>query len=114
MRVADAFEKIRINPGNYVDGAKKFDELELSEEAMKIAKEEIREVFGHPASQMHLPVCCVSLLTLPPFAFRVSLRWLRNASLWAVQCALEPTTALCPTGFFPGLFASQFLSAIEE
>ena len=44
MRVADAFEKIRINPGNYVDGTKKFDELDLSEESMKFAKEEIQEV----------------------------------------------------------------------
>lgn len=46
MRVADAFEKIRVNPGNYVDGRKSFDELELSEESMRLAKEEIREVIG--------------------------------------------------------------------
>lgn len=46
MRVADAFEKIRVNPGNYVDGTKRFDELDLSEESMKLAKEEIREGFA--------------------------------------------------------------------
>jgi len=46
MRVADAFEKIRINPGNYVDGRKSFDELDLSEESMKLAQEEIREGFA--------------------------------------------------------------------
>lgn len=44
MRVADAFEKIRINPGNFVDGAKRFDDLELTDESMRIAKEQIQEV----------------------------------------------------------------------
>eukprot|EP00873_Tetraselmis_striata_P013600 jgi/Tetstr1/433864/TSEL_023046.t2 len=46
MRVADAFEKIRINPGNFVDGAKRFDDLELTDESMRIAKEQIQEGFA--------------------------------------------------------------------
>ena len=52
MRVADAFEKIRVNPGNYVDGTKRFDDLDLSEESMKLAKEEIREVCIHELSNL--------------------------------------------------------------
>lgn len=32
MLVADAFEKIRINPGNFADGAKKFDEITYENE----------------------------------------------------------------------------------
>uniref|UniRef100_A0A061S1H7 4-hydroxy-3-methylbut-2-en-1-yl diphosphate synthase (ferredoxin), chloroplastic n=1 Tax=Tetraselmis sp. GSL018 TaxID=582737 RepID=A0A061S1H7_9CHLO len=46
LRVADAFEKIRINPGNFVDGRKSFDELSLTEESMLMAKEQIREGFA--------------------------------------------------------------------
>jgi (E)-4-hydroxy-3-methylbut-2-enyl-diphosphate synthase len=33
MRVAEAFEKIRINPGNFVDGRKKFDEITYESDA---------------------------------------------------------------------------------
>jgi 4-hydroxy-3-methylbut-2-en-1-yl diphosphate synthase IspG/GcpE len=32
MLVADAFEKIRINPGNFADGAKKFDVINYEDE----------------------------------------------------------------------------------
>ncbi|KAK2075593.1 hypothetical protein QBZ16_001701 [Prototheca wickerhamii] len=35
MRVADAFEKIRINPGNFVDGRKSFEERERMREAFR-------------------------------------------------------------------------------
>lgn len=33
MRVAEAFEKIRVNPGNFVDGRKKFDEITFESDA---------------------------------------------------------------------------------
>jgi len=33
MMVADCFEKIRVNPGNFADGAKKFETLEFATEA---------------------------------------------------------------------------------
>ena len=32
MRVADAFEKIRVNPGNFADGAKKFKDIVYEDE----------------------------------------------------------------------------------
>eukprot|EP00951_Prasinocladus_malaysianus_P008256 scaffold59637_cov23-Prasinocladus_malaysianus.AAC.1 len=50
MRVAEAFEKIRVNPGNFVDGRKSFDDLALTEESFQMAKEQIREVCAHAAS----------------------------------------------------------------
>ncbi len=34
MRVADAFEKIRINPGNFADGIKKFDNKVYNDEVI--------------------------------------------------------------------------------
>jgi len=46
MMVADAFEKIRINPGNFADGRKTFDEINYDDPAQYDAeKEAIREVF---------------------------------------------------------------------
>lgn len=32
LLVADAFEKIRINPGNYADGRKKFEDITYEDE----------------------------------------------------------------------------------
>lgn len=46
MMVADAFEKIRINPGNFADGAKKFDTINYDDPAQfEAEKENIRELF---------------------------------------------------------------------
>ena len=46
MMVADAFEKIRINPGNFADGAKKFDVINYDDPAQFAAeREQIRETF---------------------------------------------------------------------
>lgn len=47
MMVADAFEKIRINPGNFADGAKKFDVIDYDDPAeFKAEQEKIRELFA--------------------------------------------------------------------
>jgi (E)-4-hydroxy-3-methylbut-2-enyl-diphosphate synthase len=46
MMVAEAFEKIRINPGNFADGAKKFDVINYDDPAQFAAEQEgIRETF---------------------------------------------------------------------
>ena len=46
LRIADAFEKIRVNPGNFADGVKKFDDLEYdSDEAYQLELEKIAELF---------------------------------------------------------------------
>lgn len=47
MMVADACEKIRINPGNFADGAKKFDVINYDDPAQFAAEQEgIRELFA--------------------------------------------------------------------
>lgn len=47
MMVAEAFEKIRINPGNFADGAKKFDVIDYDDPAeFKAEQERIRELFS--------------------------------------------------------------------
>ena len=46
LSVAEAFEKIRVNPGNFADGRKKFDELVFDDEADFIrGREAIEELF---------------------------------------------------------------------
>ncbi|KAL4857829.1 4-hydroxy-3-methylbut-2-en-1-yl diphosphate synthase (ferredoxin) [Chlorella vulgaris] len=46
LMVADAFEKIRINPGNFADGRKTFDEINYDDPSEFAAEREyIREVF---------------------------------------------------------------------
>ena len=43
--VADCFEKIRVNPGNFVDGRKKFDEKVYDDDRQFLMEQEqIREV----------------------------------------------------------------------
>ena len=43
--VADCFEKIRVNPGNFVDGRKKFDEKVYDDDSQFLMEQEqIREV----------------------------------------------------------------------
>ena len=43
--VAECFEKIRVNPGNFVDGRKKFDEKVYDDDSQfKQEQEHIREV----------------------------------------------------------------------
>ena len=47
MMVAEAFEKIRINPGNFADGAKKFDVINYDDPAQfKAEQQQIRETFA--------------------------------------------------------------------
>jgi (E)-4-hydroxy-3-methylbut-2-enyl-diphosphate synthase len=47
MLVADAFEKIRINPGNFADGAKKFETINYDDPTQfEAEKDYIREVFA--------------------------------------------------------------------
>lgn len=49
LAVADAFEKIRINPGNFVDGRKTFEEINYDDESQFRAEQEhIREVPAFP------------------------------------------------------------------
>ena len=46
MKVTEAFEKIRVNPGNFVDGRKKFDVIDYDDPAQFRAEQEhIEEVF---------------------------------------------------------------------
>jgi (E)-4-hydroxy-3-methylbut-2-enyl-diphosphate synthase len=46
MMVAEAFEKVRVNPGNFVDGRKKFDEINYDDPAQfEAEREHIEEVF---------------------------------------------------------------------
>ena len=48
MMVADAFEKIRINPGNFADGRKTFEVINYDDPAQfRAEQEEIREVRCH-------------------------------------------------------------------
>ena len=45
LMVADAFEKIRINPGNFADGRKTFEEINYDDPAQfRAEQEQIREV----------------------------------------------------------------------
>ena len=47
MMVAEAFEKIRINPGNFADGAKKFEVINYDDPAQfEAEKQHIRETFA--------------------------------------------------------------------
>ncbi|KAH7624269.1 hypothetical protein Ndes2526B_g01534 [Nannochloris sp. 'desiccata'] len=47
MMVAEAFEKIRINPGNFADGAKKFDVINYDDPAQfKAEQQQIRDTFA--------------------------------------------------------------------
>jgi len=46
LRVADAYEKIRVNPGNFADGIKKFDDLTYESRAQYDAEvEQMEELF---------------------------------------------------------------------
>ncbi|CEL93656.1 unnamed protein product [Vitrella brassicaformis CCMP3155] len=46
MMVADAFEKVRVNPGNFADGAKKFDQLVFDDYSDFLkGRERIEELF---------------------------------------------------------------------
>lgn len=46
MKVAEAFEKIRVNPGNFVDGVKKFKVINYDDPAQfKAEQDHIEEVF---------------------------------------------------------------------
>ena len=52
MLVADAFEKIRINPGNFSDGRKTFEEMTYDDPAQFAAEREyMREVPPAPLPQ---------------------------------------------------------------
>ena len=51
MLVADAFEKIRVNPGNFADGRKTFEEINYDDPAeFEAEKEHIREVLSQPSA----------------------------------------------------------------
>jgi 4-hydroxy-3-methylbut-2-en-1-yl diphosphate synthase IspG/GcpE len=67
MMVAEAFEKVRINPGNFVDGRKSFEQIDYDDpaefEAERARIEEVRcndctvEVLGsalHPFTELQL------------------------------------------------------------
>lgn len=57
MLVAEAFEKIRINPGNFSDGRKTFEEMTYDDPAQFAAEREyMRTVSPHTAAAYnHLP-----------------------------------------------------------
>ncbi len=65
MLVADAFEKIRVNPGNFADGRKTFEEINYDDPAeFEAEKEHIREVWPWIASSA-LPLALCLSHTLP-------------------------------------------------
>lgn len=46
MLVADCFEKIRVNPGNFVDGKKKFDVIDYDDPAQfEAERQHIEDTF---------------------------------------------------------------------
>ena len=59
MMVADAFEKIRVNPGNFADGRKTFEVINYDDPAQFAAEQEqIREVrMAAPSSWCGAPHC---------------------------------------------------------
>ena len=87
LAVADAFEKIRINPGNFVDGRKTFEEINYDDESQFRAEQEhIREVAAFP------PSCCT-----------------RSPSAWgSTNCMLMCPTA-CDVWFLQCLVSAQQL-----
>lgn len=62
LAVAEAFEKIRINPGNFADGRKSFEVINYDDPAQfKQEQEEIREVGSYVHRlQIHLLQVVVS------------------------------------------------------
>ena len=60
MMVADAFEKIRVNPGNFADGRKTFEVINYDDPAQfRAEQEEIREVCCHTLGtcNLYLTLC---------------------------------------------------------
>ena len=56
MLVAQAFEKIRINPGNFVDGRKTFEEINYDKPGeFEAERDHIREVGPHLSSREQRP-----------------------------------------------------------
>lgn len=54
MIVAEAFEKIRINPGNFADGRKTFDVINYDDpQQFDLEREHIREVYPLPTKTFH-------------------------------------------------------------
>jgi len=74
MRVAEAFEKIRVNPGNFVDGRKKFDEITFESDADY--KAEVRPSLHltslHATSHEYCTVLCCPPDTIPQTRTHVS------------------------------------------
>jgi hypothetical protein len=61
MMVAEAFEKVRINPGNFADGRKTFEVINYDDPAQFRAEQEhIREVSAHAkcSTALCLPAAC--------------------------------------------------------
>ena len=51
LRVAEAFEKIRVNPGNFADGRKKFDDIDYESEAQFVAEREMMAEMFMPLAE---------------------------------------------------------------
>lgn len=63
--VAECFEKIRVNPGNFVDGRKKFDEKVYDDDSQfKQEQEHIREVKLRQCCKAGPSSCASKLLIL--------------------------------------------------
>ena len=79
MIVAEAFEKIRINPGNFADGRKSFKVINYDDpKQFELEKQHIREVRDSAENPMKTEMgCCnhsadVSVLPLTPCRYRRS------------------------------------------
>lgn len=60
MMVAEAFEKIRINPGNFADGRKTFEVINYDDPAQfKAEQEQIREVGRINSEQAKISADCM-------------------------------------------------------
>ena len=57
MLVADAFEKIRINPGNFADGRKSFKTITYEDPADFVAEQEIIREVRAPLLTVHSAHC---------------------------------------------------------
>lgn len=119
LAVADCLDKIRINPGNFADGRKKFETINYEDEKEYQAEldyiEEVRSMLWRetplaqsartgPEARPDVCQCArrgvgAAAGTHAPFCCPRCLHpWWRSARSWAAPCASAPTTAPFPLG----------------
>ena len=94
MLVADSFDKIRINPGNFVDGRKSFETINYEDEKQYQAEVDYIEEACQPPSQ-------------PPVPTRTNLAPSACAhGAHCPTCRLPLTNEVCAASPLPGLHAA--------